>query len=34
MAHGETKFGLNASDIAVDDEVTIEKLKQDWNILN
>ena len=34
MAHGETKFGLNASDTAVDDEVTIEKLKQNWNILN
>jgi len=34
MGKGEIKFGLDASDTAIDDEVTIEKLKRSWNIMN
>ena len=35
MAHGDTKFGLNAmSNTPIEDEITIEKLIQNWKILN
>ena len=34
MGKGEIKFGLDASDTAIDDEVTIEILKRSWNIMN
>ena len=34
MGKGDIKFGLDASDTAIGDEVNIEKLKRSWNIMN